>query len=219
MWIVIISVLALAGAIYIVRRSMKDAKEIEHPYYSSMEENEMFMENDYIDDHSPLSIDVDKTLKDLSLRNKLNEIEKKRKRKKMKTLLILILFCIPLSGTPPLATMYIERLSPVNPYDRIFAKVCRVESNFNSYAVNLNDPRGGSWGIVQIGSQKLSEYNEANGTNYGLIDLFNVELSKRIFIWHCMKYQDLETACREWNGGSNGMNMESTKEYWQKIRL
>jgi hypothetical protein len=139
----------------------------------------------------------------------------------MKTLrkaFIILLLCIPLSGKPGKTIIYLESIAPIQPYERLWQATCEVESNNNPFAVNLSDPNGGSWGIAQIGTLKLNEFNEANGTNFKLIDLFDTSISKQIFVWHCMKYQSLEQASRIWNGGYNGMNMERTEIYWQLIQ-
>ena len=119
---------------------------------------------------------------------------------------------------PPAPGVLMLQSEAVKPYEGIWNATCAVESDYNPFAINLNDPNGGSWGVAQIGQQKLDEYNNAYGTKYIITDCFDVEVSKKVFMWHCMKYYDAETACRVWNGGYNGMNMESTFDYYELIK-
>jgi len=131
----------------------------------------------------------------------------------MKALLIFFFFLLSIRLLAPgYLSGVILKAEPVKPYERIFKVICQIESNNDSLAVNLNDPNGGSFGIAQIGWLKLSEYNQATGANYKLTDLFSVELSKKIFLWHCMNYPDIETACKRWNGSGS-----ATLVYWDKI--
>lgn len=131
----------------------------------------------------------------------------------MKTILILFLFLLSThSKTPDAPVLYIQESEGINPYTKIWNVVCYVESKNNPFAVNSNDPNGGSFGIAQIGRLKIAEFNKANGTNYTPMDCFNVDLSKRVFIWHCMNYHNIEAAVKAWNGSG-----KATLEYWQKI--
>jgi len=71
MWIIIaITVLALIGAILIIRSAMKDAAE-----HMSDDITRMYDEDEF----SPESVISDKLIKTVSLRNKLNKIEEERK--------------------------------------------------------------------------------------------------------------------------------------------
>jgi len=100
-----------------------------------------------------------------------------------------------------------------HPYEKIWQAAIYVESRGDPFAVNPLDPNGGSWGIVQIGQLKLNEYNLEHGTNLVLKDCFDVEISKKIFMHHMAKYNDIETAIRGWNGSG-----PKTLEYWSLIQ-
>jgi hypothetical protein len=131
--------------------------------------------------------------------------------KKMITSIILSMVCLGL-GAPPFQSGWIVRQEPINLFERYWTATTQIESQNDSLAVNLNDPNGGSFGIAQIGWLKLDEYNQANGTNYKLTDLFSVELSKKIFFWHCSNFPDIETAVKRWNGSGS-----ATLIYWDRI--
>lgn len=74
---IIIPIFALLIVIYLLRKGIIEGRKSEpsngtiitHP------DEEMFAENDYIDEFSPENIDLDKTLNILKLQNKLNQIE------------------------------------------------------------------------------------------------------------------------------------------------
>jgi hypothetical protein len=71
----------------------------------------------------------------------------------MKTLrkaFIILLLCIPLSGMPGKATIYLEYPEPLQPYEKLWKATCEVESDSNplAYCIDVNNKP--SVGIVQI---------------------------------------------------------------------
>ncbi len=133
----------------------------------------------------------------------------------MKKYLVIFLMLIAIKlSAPPAGCLSILAGESVNPYDNVWKAISVIESGNNRFAVNFEDPNGGSYGIVQIGQLKLNEYNTANGTDYKLADCFDVEVSRKIFMWHFMKYgTDIETASKAWNGSGPMTNI-----YWDKVR-
>lgn len=131
----------------------------------------------------------------------------------MKKTLVILLIWIPVClFAPAESRLTIVQTESIQPYVEAWEAVSYVESRFNPFAVNLLDPNGGSWGIVQIGQLKLDEYNEEHNTHYGLQDCFDVPFSKKVFMNHMMKYNDIETAIRAWNGSG-----PKTDDYWKLI--
>jgi hypothetical protein len=131
----------------------------------------------------------------------------------MKKVMIILIMLISVKVSAPPAGLMIPAGQSINPYLDAWQATGAVESSNNRFAVNYKDPNGGSYGIVQIGQLKLDEYNAANGTNYQLADCFDIEVSRKIFMWHYMKYGiDIETASKAWNGSG-----PATEEYWRKI--
>lgn len=136
----------------------------------------------------------------------------------MTIILIFILWFSQLAA-PPSGGIAIEVSEGINPFAGVWAASTSIESSNNPYAYNEKDQVGGSWGIVQIGQSMLSAYNHANSTNYVLSDCFDVEVSRRIFMWHHQKYYpDIEAGCRSWNGGNNWRQKTQTKDYYWKIQ-
>ena len=131
----------------------------------------------------------------------------------MKTILIFLFFCIPLSGNPDRATMYLEKPEAIQPYERLATAVSQVESGGDCMVVGLH----GDTGPFQIRQILLDDYNQRTGNSYKIQDCFSFEISKRIFLFYCQG-SDLEVIARTWNGGGKAMNIESTKEYWNKVK-
>lgn len=101
---------------------------------------------------------------------------------------------------PTLSCVYVRAESGLNPFEKVFTVICEIESGNDSSRVNMDDPNGGSWGIAQIGQLKLDEYNAAHNTHHVLKDLFCKELSRSIFMFHCMQFISIDTAIKRWNG-------------------
>lgn len=76
---IIILVIAIAFILFLryLAKYSKEPGEGTHIKYYTPQEEEMFMENDYIDEHSPENLS-DQTLKNAILRNKLEKIEEKK---------------------------------------------------------------------------------------------------------------------------------------------
>ena len=116
-------------------------------------------------------------------------------------------------AAPPDNSLVIVGSSPVRPYERLWEAVCMVESSGDPYAVNAGEQ---AYGIVQIRQIRLDDYVKRTGIFYTLEDCFDKEVSKSIFMYYCTG--DYETCSRLWNGGPRGMEKESTKEYWRKVK-
>jgi hypothetical protein len=132
----------------------------------------------------------------------------------MKKLALFILLFLPITLFAPSnpKEITIEQMKPINPHIPLMEAMSVVESNQNAFAVNIEEQ---AYGLLQIRQCKLDDYNKAVGKNYNLTDLFNTELSKIIFYWHCGQYSpyDFETIARVWNGSG-----EMTKVYWEKVK-
>ena len=71
-------IFALLIVIYLLRKGIIEGRKPEPSNGTIIRypnEEEMFAENDYIDEFSPENIDLDKTLNILKLQNELNQIE------------------------------------------------------------------------------------------------------------------------------------------------
>lgn len=59
--------------------------------------------------------------------------------------------------------------------------IVNIESDFNKNAYNHN---GKAYGLCQITEKCLQEYNEKNGTKYGLNDMYNIDLNLEVGFWY-----------------------------------
>jgi hypothetical protein len=139
--------------------------------------------------------------------------------KKMMTTLIITLFCSVLIA-PPFESVAIIRDEPICPYEAIWKATCKVESNFNPFAIGDRHLRDKSYGIVQVRKARLSDYLRQTGISYTESDMFDPAKSKEVFMHYAFQidYRDTERISREWNGGKKGMQKKATKKYFELIK-
>jgi hypothetical protein len=124
---------------------------------------------------------------------------------------ILLSFTLKVSA-PCWKSLTICEFSPLEPYKNLVYAIGMVETRGNTLAYN---PIEEAIGIFQIRPIRLKDYNQRTGNNYKSEDLFNYEISKRIFLY----YADLvgpykfEQIARRWNG--SGL---LTTSYWYRIK-
>lgn len=129
----------------------------------------------------------------------------------MKKFILSLFVFLPLKLLAPAERIiYIERPKPIAPFENLWRVTNKHETNNNPSAINIVEQ---AYGIVQIRQCKLDEYNKANNTSYSLQDCLKVAVSKKIFMWHCSKYNDIEYASKRWNGSG-----PMTEIYWSIIK-
>jgi hypothetical protein len=134
----------------------------------------------------------------------------------MKKILLLLFALMPLAAKcPPDYCLPIKRAEGIKPYWRVYQAVRQVESSCNPFAYN---PTEGAVGELQIRKCRVDHYNNLTGKNYTLVDCYDPEISKEIFMYFAEKLKDSERICREWNGGALGRYKPSTEIYWRKIQ-
>jgi len=131
-------------------------------------------------------------------------------------ILIMSLFTASLSA-PPSSVVSIPIAEAVRPYDALWRATCRVESKCNPLAIGDKHLERHSYGIVQIRKVRLDDYFKRTGIRYGVLDMFDVEKSKEVFMYYCAG-TDLEYISRAWNGGYGGTEKQATLEYWKLIQ-
>jgi hypothetical protein len=137
---------------------------------------------------------------------------------KRKLLILCILFTCTLAGTPHEdKKLVIQYEPPCNPFKTLSLAVGIVESKNNPMAYNARER---AYGIYQIRDGMLTDFNKATGRSYTLTDMYDISLSNKVFMWHCMKYHptEIETIVRTWNGGPKGNVKESTKKYFEEVK-
>lgn len=104
----------------------------------------------------------------------------------------------------------------IRPYDDLWYAVCQVESGCNAMAYHMERNGHASIGIAQIQQSRVTDYNRRTGSNYKLSDMYDITVSKRVFMHYVSN--NLEQTAREWNAGPSGMRKASTLKYWSKIK-
>jgi hypothetical protein len=137
----------------------------------------------------------------------------------MKKLIMIALFMMSVKVAAPPAPKHLVILAGVciNPYEVGFAATGMVESRLDLFAYN---PFEKAYGMVQIREIRLEDYNTRTGSNYTVQDLFDYNISRKIYMYYASRidYRDPERIAREWNGWVNGMEKASTVEYWKKVK-
>jgi hypothetical protein len=70
-------------------------------------------------------------------------------------------------------------------------------------------------GIFQIRPIRLQDYNNRTGSKYKMSDLFDYEVSEKIFLYFADQIgpYDMEQIARRWNGSGH-----MTTFYWNRIK-
>lgn len=124
---------------------------------------------------------------------------------------LLISFSLKVSA-PCWTSVTIYEFPPVEPYKNLIFAIGMVETKGDTLAYN---PYEEASGIFQIRPIRLKDYNQRTGNNYKSEDLFNYEISKRIFLYYAdmVGPYKFEQIARRWNG--SGL---LTTSYWYRIR-
>jgi predicted transcriptional regulator of viral defense system len=114
-----------------------------------------------------------------------------------RSFILFLLFCIPLLQAETGTKFYVLKSEPVNLYLTVWEAVKQVEAGGDNFAVNEKEQ---AYGAGQIRQCKLIDYNRANNAVLTLQDCFNEAVSRKVWLWHCSRYNDIETAIKRWNG-------------------
>jgi hypothetical protein len=128
-------------------------------------------------------------------------------------LITLLFFIIPYqASSPSVKTLVIFDPPSVEPYKQLIYAIGFVETMNNNMAYN---PTEQAAGIFQIRPIRLQDYNQRTGSRYKMKDLFDYEISERIFLYYADKTgpYNLEQIARKWNGSGH-----MTTFYWNRIR-
>ncbi len=136
-----------------------------------------------------------------------------------KTLIIIILIIVvPSIYAPTEKVIHILSSPGINPYSELWAAVKFVESGYNPDTINIIEQ---AYGPGQIRQVKLDDFNAGSGERragvkkeYTLTDCMDEGIAREIFMWHCSRFNDQETAARRWNGSG-----PMTDRYWKKIQI
>jgi hypothetical protein len=101
---------------------------------------------------------------------------------------------------------------PIEAFNKLIYAVGMVEGKCDTLAYNSTEKAAG---FFQIRPVRLEDYNERTGSNYTMSDLFNYEISEKIFLYYAEKIgpYDFEQIARKWNGSG-----QKTINYWNRIK-
>jgi hypothetical protein len=125
----------------------------------------------------------------------------------MTIFLIVISTILYAPGSPSL--FITEEARPINPILMYWMAVRIVESNNRCDTINRSED---AYGCGQIRQPKLDDYNLATGDSLFLADCLEEPPSRKVFVWHCLRYHSIETAVKRWNGSG-----PATEIYWKKV--
>ncbi len=116
------------------------------------------------------------------------------------------------ASSPSFNSIFIFAREPVEPYKKLMHAVGTVETMNNPLCYN---PLEEAAGYFQIRPIRLEDYNRRTGSKYTTKDLFNYEISERIFLYFAdlIGPYDMEQIARKWNG--SGI---MTTYYWERIK-
>jgi hypothetical protein len=102
--------------------------------------------------------------------------------------------------------------APLEPYKKLAFAVGMIETKNDTLAFN---PLEKAVGIFQIRPIRLIDYNKRTGNSYTRTDLFNYEISEKIFLYYADQIgpYNLELIARRWNGSGH-----LTNNYWGRIK-
>ncbi len=127
--------------------------------------------------------------------------------------IVLILFSTTLQVSAPVRkSLIILNSIPAKPYIKLIHAIGIVETKCDTMAYN---PVENAVGYFQIRPIRLEDYNKKTGSNYKMRDLYNYEISEKIFIYYADRIgpYNLERIARKWNGSG-----PRTIYYWNKIK-
>ncbi len=113
---------------------------------------------------------------------------------------------------PTNESIVILSASPVKPYKELIHAIGIVETKCDTLAYN---PIEQAVGYFQIRPIRLEDYNKRTGSKYKMKDLYDYEISEKIFLYYAEQIgpNDLEKIAKNWNGSG-----PLTIHYWNKIK-
>jgi hypothetical protein len=133
----------------------------------------------------------------------------------MKLIILLSMFTLSLTA-PPAPVIFVTGVV-LRPFDRILNATAIVETNNDSTAVGDKHLKLHSYGKYQIRQSRLDDFNKSTGKHYTTKDMFCVKKAREVFFFYCTT-SDMEVIAKKWNGGTKGMEKQSTEKYWTKIK-
>ena len=136
----------------------------------------------------------------------------RRNLKKKVFLTFLLLSFIFRVAAPSWKSVTIFNFFPIEPYKQLVLAIGIVETKGDTLAYN---PVEEAAGYFQIRPIRLLDYNNRTGSTYIMKDLYNYEISEKIFLYFAdlIGPYDFEQIARRWNGSG-----QLTIDYWKRIK-
>lgn len=130
-----------------------------------------------------------------------------------KLYLTLLFFSFALSAIAPNTdTLVIIDAPPAKPFSKLIYAVGMVEGMGDTTAYN---PQEKAVGYFQIRPIRLLDYNRRTGSHYAMKDMYNYEISEKIFLYFASKTgpYNFEKIAKNWNGSGS-----KTAQYWKRVK-
>jgi len=101
---------------------------------------------------------------------------------------------------------------PEEPFSKLVYAVGMVEGMGDTTAYNALEE---ATGYFQIRPIRLLDYNRRTGSHYTMKDMYNYEISEKIFLYFASQIgpYKFEKIARNWNGSG-----AKTNEYWKRVK-
>ena len=131
--------------------------------------------------------------------------------KKLFLIVLMISFSIRVIA-PNQKSLLIPEPFPIEPYKQLIYAVGMVEGMGDTTAYNELEMAAGYFQIRPI---RLEDYNNRTGSQYTMNDMFNYEISEKVFLYFATLIgpYNIEKIAKNWNGSG-----AKTIEYWQRIK-
>jgi hypothetical protein len=132
--------------------------------------------------------------------------------KKITIVCFLLLFISFRAAAPVRRSLSITLPLPAQPYKNLEYVIGLVETFGDTLAFN---PLEEAYGIFQIRPVRLNDYNFRTRNFYSRKDLFNFEVSEKIFLYYADQIgpYKFEKIARNWNGSGH-----KTDIYWDRVK-
>lgn len=101
---------------------------------------------------------------------------------------------------------------PIEPFKKLVYAIGMVETLNDT---SIYNPVEEAVGFLQIRPIRIEDYNARTGQNYTSKDMYNYEISEKVFLFYAAKIgpHDFERIARKWNGSG-----KKTLEYWNQVK-
>jgi hypothetical protein len=132
--------------------------------------------------------------------------------KKLEIICFILLSFSVRASAPDWKALTVYSFPPEEPYKKLITAIGMIETKCDTFAFN---PIEDATGFFQIRPIRLLDYNKRTGETLSRQDLFNYEISERIFLYyaHQIGPYKFDQIARNWNGSG-----QRTFAYWESVK-